>query len=116
MLAELIAKVFADRDMAHVEHFTTRSYAAHMALGEFYEGIIGAVDALVEAHIGMFGEVPDVPQADRAPFSIDALRETADWIEINRDEIANESDAVGNLVDGVVDVYLSAIYKLSRFA
>lgn len=115
MLPELVARAFADRDMAHVEHFKTRSYAAHMALNEFYDGVVSSVDALVEAYIGCFGNLEDVPQADRAPYSIDALQETADWIEVNRDEIANESDAVANLVDGVTAVYLKAIYKLTHF-
>ena len=116
MIEELIARVFADRDAAHVAHLKTRSYAQHMALGEFYEGVIGAADAAVEAYQGMFGQVGEVPLMDRAPFSIEGLRETADWLEVNRMEIAGESDAVANLVDGITAVYIKAIYKLTNLA
>lgn len=115
MITELIAKVFADRDMAHLEHLQTRSYAAHMATGAFYEDVIGALDATVESYIGTFGPFDEVPVADRAAFSVEALQETADWIEVNRMEIANDHNAIANLVDAVTAVYMSAIYKLSRF-
>jgi len=114
MLPEMIAKVFADRDMAQIQHLTGKSYAEHMALGSFYTGVIDALDAATEAYIGAFGPLGEVPTADRAPFSIEALRETSDWIEVNRMEIASESDAVANLVDGVTAVYLSCIYKLEN--
>ena len=116
MITELIAKVFADRDMAHIEHLRTKSYATHMATGAFYEDVIDAVDAAVEAYVGSFGPIDEVPMADRAAFSVEALRETADWIEVNRKEIASDSDAVANLVDGVTAVYLKAIYKLENLS
>lgn len=114
MIAELITKVLADRNAAHIEHWRTRSYAAHMALNDFYEGVIVALDAAVEAHIGCFGKPVKIMTAD-VDFSVEGLRETADWIEVNRKEIANDSDAVANLVDGVTAVYLAALYKLEQF-
>lgn len=115
MIAELIAKVMADRDMANIEHWKAKSYAAHMATGAFYEDVIGALDSAVEAYVGAFGPIGEVPMADRAAFSVEALRETSDWIEVNRKEISGESDAVANLVDGVTAVYLACIYKLENF-
>lgn len=115
MMTELIARTFATRNAAHLEHFRTKSYAAHMALGEFYESLVGAVDALVEAYQGSSGLVGQVIVID-TEFSIDHLKEEADWIEVNRDEIADGSDAVANLVDAVTAVYLKAIYKLENLA
>ena len=114
MIETLIAKTFRDRDMAHVQHFKTGSYAEHAALGEFYAGLMEAMDVLVEAWIGMFGKFGELPEVEKEEFSIDYLRECADWIEVNRKEIAGESDAVANLVDGVTAVYLKAIYKLEN--
>lgn len=112
MIEELIAKVFADRDTAHIQHLSTESYAEHMATGAFYADVIGALDAAVEAYVGAFGSVGAVPMADRAAFSAEAFRETSDWIEVNRDELAGGSDAVANLLDAINGVYLSLIYKL----
>lgn len=113
MIHELISRTFADRNAAHLEHFRTKSYAQHMALGAFYESVIDATDTVVEAYQGMFGLVEEV-DVESVKFSIERLRDTADWLEINRMEISSESDAVANLVDGVTAVYLSAIYKLEN--
>ena len=113
MIEQLIGKVFATRNIAHREHFKTTSYAQHMALNEFYEDVIEAVDALVECYQGMFGLVDKFEIEDSIPDDvIGHLREESDWIEVNRESIAGGSNAVANLVDGVTAVYLKAIYKL----
>lgn len=115
MIEELIARAFSARNIAHFRHLTSKRYSEHMALDEFYNSIIGAVDDLVECYIGQFGEISDLPAVDhKVTDMIEFLRDEADWIEVSRDEIANESAAVGNLVDGVTAVYLKAIYKLEN--
>lgn len=117
MIDQLITKVFTDRNLSHVEHWTTRSFAAHQALGAFYEDVVTALDAVVEAYIGCFGPLlkDGLGAAAGGEFSVEGLRDTADWIEINRKDISKDMDAVANLVDGVTAVYLAAIYKLERF-
>ena len=59
MIEELIAKVFAAREAAHLEHWRTKSYAQHQALGEFYDTIIDQIDELVECYQGNFGLIGD---------------------------------------------------------
>ena len=60
MIAELITRVFAARDMAQREHWLTRSKSEHDTLGEFATDVVAALDAVVECYIGMFG----VPEMD----------------------------------------------------
>lgn len=115
MIEQLIPRVFAARDMAHKAHWKTGSYAQHMALGDFYEEVIPAIDAIVEAYQGMFGLVePD----DKAELPKDAtaesLRSEVEWIEANRQLISSGVDAIGNLVDSLTGIYLKAIYKLEN--
>ena len=117
MIAEFLARIFATRNAAHLAHLRTRSYAQHMALGSFYEDIIGAADAVAEAWMGAFGKLPALPDLeDEAGDIIERLREEADWLEVNREEIANDHNAVANLVDGVTAIYLSTIYKLTQLS
>lgn len=52
LIGRLIAIMFLSRDVAHREHLRTQSYAQHMALGSFYEGIIDRADAIAEAYQG----------------------------------------------------------------
>ena len=61
MIEQLISRVFYARNLAHYEHWRTKSYAQHKALGKFYDEIIEALDALVEAYQGLNGLIGSIP-------------------------------------------------------
>lgn len=118
MIEQLIARVFYARNVAHFAHWKAKgegSYARHIALGDFYEAVVDALDALVEAHqgvSGLIGNIPAPPTGSSDPVKV--LEGDADWIEQNHDKLCGGNRAVANLVDGVTGVYLSAIYKLKN--
>lgn len=115
MIEQLISRVFYARNVAHVSHWKTSSYAQHSALGDFYDGVIGALDALVEAHQalnGLVGSVP-TPEAGRQG-ALALLKADAKWIEDNHEKVCGKNRAIGNLLDGVTEVYLKTIYKLEH--
>lgn len=112
---EFAAMVFVGRDMAHRAHWKTRSYAEHMALGAFYEGVIELVDSFVEAYQGRFNELIDVPLADNEFEGeiADVLEQQLAWIEDNREAITpREETALHNEIDSIVSLYQSTLYKL----
>lgn len=116
ILDQLVARVFQARTVAHREHLKTKSYAAHMALGSFYDDIIDAIDAIVEAHQGRYGllvipTVEDKPVASIATY----LMNEALWIEKNRDKFS-DCQAILNLVDTLTAVYLGTLYKLNHLS
>jgi len=116
VIEELISRVFYARNVAHFEHWRAKgegSFAKHMALGDFYDDVIDAIDKLVEAYQGAFSLIGNIP----APkiFERDVLKllaADAAWIEEHHEDICEGNRAVANLVDGVTEVYLSAVYKL----
>lgn len=112
MIEQLIARVFAARNVAHREHLKTRSYAQHVALGSFYEDVICAIDAVVEAYQGRYGLI-DIPKIEDPKISnvVSYLKDEAEWIEANRDKFA-KCQAVLNLIDELTAVYLRTNYKL----
>jgi hypothetical protein len=59
--AEIIMRCFEARTITHILHLRTRSFEAHVALGEFYEGIVGLVDGFAEAFQGVYDIIPDYP-------------------------------------------------------
>jgi len=61
MIEQLIAKVFMARNNTHIAHWKTKSYAEHVALGDFYDKVIDLVDSLVECYQGNFGLIGDIP-------------------------------------------------------
>jgi DNA-binding ferritin-like protein len=116
MIEQLITRVFYARNVAHFEHWRatgTGSFAKHQALGSFYDDVIDAIDALVEAYQGAFDLIGSIPAPEVTKGDVLKLLEAdAAWIEENHEDICLGNRAVANLADNVTGTYLSAIYKL----
>jgi hypothetical protein len=115
----MVAMVFVARDLTHRQHLRTTSYAEHMALGAFYEGVIPLIDGFVEAYQGRFNELLDIPMADNE-FEGDIgeiLEQQMAWIDDNRGQICpKEESALNNALDEIVTLYQSTLYKLRFLA
>lgn len=106
-------RCFHARTNAHVLHLQSKSYAEHVALNEFYDGIIGLTDAfaetyqaeeLIEGYSGTFKLATD-------PLAM--LEDLAEWIEDNRYECCDEDETcLQSLIDDLVVFIKSTIYKL----
>lgn len=116
MIEQLISRVFYARNLAHYAHWRAKgdgSYAKHVALGEFYDGVIDAIDPLVEAYQGAYDLIGAIPAPSEMEKDIlKCLQSDAEWIEDNHEKICKGNRAVANLIDELTGVYLSAIYKL----
>lgn len=116
---QFVAMVFLARDLAHRAHLKTRSYAEHMALGEFYEGVIPLADSFAEAYQGQFNELLDIPLIDNEFEGeiADILEQHVAWIEDNRQKICpREETSLHNEIDAVVKQYQATLYKLRFLA
>lgn len=120
MIEKLIARVFATRNAAHIAHWKAKgmgSYAKHVALGEFYAAIITQLDEIVEMHQGAFGLIDAVtfPGTTASPSAIvEHIKEEAQWLEDNRDDIADGVSAIENQIDELTGIYLKSYYKLKN--
>lgn len=116
VIDELISKTFAMRDAAHREHWRTKSYAQHIALGEFYEALPDLVDEFVECYQGMFDVVGDFSVAlSVGDFDmVENMQDDIDWMEAMRDDICQEDASLGNLYDQIVALYQRTLFKLKR--
>lgn len=117
MIEELVSRTFIARDVAHREHLRSRSYSQHMALGDFYDAVVGQIDEIVECYQGEFGLLADF-QIEMGPVGniTTWLQAEMDWIETHRDAISGGSASIANLIDGLVAIYQRAIYKLTYLA
>lgn len=113
MISELAKRVFQARDVAHREHWATRSYAAHAALGAFYSDVIDAIDAIIEVYQGQYGNIePFDVKTEKVGNIVQYLQDECDWIEENRSEIASGSACLENLIDNLTAVYCKTIFLL----
>lgn len=118
-MADFIGQLFLARDVAHSVHLNTRSYAKHKALQKFYNGIVDLADGLSEAYQGRHGLMGPITlhSAKKSNNIIQFLEDSLAQIEASRYEVIDKSDtALHNLVDGIVELYLSTLYKLKFLA
>lgn len=55
-MSDLLEKLFAARDAAHMWHWKVKSLSLHLALGDLYEGLVDMADELAELFMGQFGQ------------------------------------------------------------
>lgn len=117
--ADFIGYLFLARDVAHSVHLNTRSFSKHSALNTFYDEIVGLADSLAEAYQGRKGLM--------GPITLQSAKKTTNIIEFLRDQLADLEDcrykafdksdtALQNIIDEIVGLYLSTLYKLEFLA
>ena len=118
MIEDLVSRIFKTRNQAHLSHWKTKSFAEHQALGGFYDDVIDTLDKLVEATQGSKGIIGhvDLSCKDESVEIIKCLTDDANWISKNRSKIASGVPALENIVDEIVGLYLSTIYKLKNLS
>lgn len=114
-VSEFVGYFFLARDVAHSVHLNTRSFAKHKALQEFYEEIIELADGFAEAYQGRHGLIGPISlqSAKKTTNIVEFLQNQLEEIEECRYDVISKSDsALQNLIDGIVELYLSTLYKL----
>lgn len=116
---EFIGILFLARDVAHSVHLNTRSFSKHMALNAFYDGIIDHADAFAEAYQGRHGLIGPITlhSAKKTANIIEFLQDSLAEIEAARYDVCDKSDSsLQQLIDNIVELYLTSIYKLKYLA
>lgn len=114
-MEQFISLLFLARDVAHREHLRTRSFAAHMALNDFYHEIIDQADGLVEAYQGSYDLLKNLEIiGSKNVDNIETfLKNQVSWIDANRYKVCSKDDTpIQNLIDGIMETYFTVLYKL----
>jgi hypothetical protein len=117
--ADFVGHLFLARDVTHSVHLNTRSYAKHKALGSFYDKVIDLADSFAEAYQGRHGLIGPITlqSAKKTGNVIEFLQESLAEIEANRYKFCDEDEtAIQNIIDEIVALYLSTLYKLRFLA
>jgi hypothetical protein len=117
--ADFVGHLFLARDVAHSVHLNTRSYAKHKALGKFYDEIVDLADSFAEAYQGRHGLIGPISlqSAKKNGNIIEFLQDSLAEIEENRYKFCDEKEtAIQNIIDEIVALYLSTLYKLRFLA
>jgi hypothetical protein len=117
--AEFVGMMFLARDVAHSVHLNTRSYAKHVALNTFYDEIVDLADKFAEAYQGRHGLIGPISlmNAKNTANILDFLQGQIEEIDKCRYEVCDKTDTpLQNIIDEIVGLYLSTVYKLKFLA
>lgn len=114
-----IGQLFLARDVTHSVHLATRSYAKHQALGSFYDEIVDLADRFAEAYQGKYGLI--------GPISLQSAKKTNNVVEFLEDQVKEientrykvvdkECTPLQNIIDEILALYYSTLYKLKFLA
>jgi hypothetical protein len=117
--ADFVGMLFLARDVTHSVHLNTRSYAKHKALGGFYDKVVDLADDFAEAYQGRHGLI--------GPITLMSAKKTSNVVEFLQDQLAEidanrykfcdkEETSIQNIIDEIVSLYESTLYKLRFLA
>ena len=112
--AQFLALLFASRDFAHKAHLKTDSFSQHKALNDFYDEIVELADDFAESWMGrnltLIGEIEPLKVPKGEPLAV--MKRLLEVVEDTRDFVPKEDTPLNNIIDEIVALYLSTIYKL----
>ena len=120
MMNKFISTLFASRDQVHIFHLQTKSYARHMALGEYYDGIVDLIDSLAEAYQGKYGIISGYTPAEQfADYNdlqtVNYFKALGAYVEKTRRNPEFPQDAyLQNIVDEIHVLIYSTLYKIEN--
>lgn len=113
--SDLVLAMFNARTAAHIAHLQTKSYAAHMALAEFYGGIVDIADRFAETWIGCYGPIKfggSTLKLERDPVAM--LKTLRDFIKGCRKDC--DDGHLQQILDDGLELIDSTIYKLTQLS
>lgn len=114
----IILQLFVIRDTAHTLHLKTRSFAKHVALGDFYDGILDAADSIAEIYQGKYGimTLDNFQPLEKFADEVSFIRYVALWAESARSQINPSDTNLLNEWDTVLSLIYRTKYKLENLA
>jgi len=110
--AAFVSVLFHSATVTHFMHLQTKSFAQHMALGEYYDAIVELADKWAEAYQGCYDIITNYPKDFHlASEPVKYLTQIKDFVDDLRKDLPSESQ-LQNIVDEIADQIDSTLYKL----
>ena len=113
--SEMISLLLHSRTQAHTLHLQTKSYAEHIALNGYYDGIGDLIDGLVESYQGQYGIIESYKSYDIVSYK--STEATTKYLQdlckkINSLRDCCKDSYIQNQIDTVCELINSTVYKL----
>jgi hypothetical protein len=113
--SEMMSLLLHSRTQAHTLHLQTKSFAEHMALNGYYDGIGDLVDGLVESYQGQYGIIESYKSYDIVSYK--STEATTKYLQDLCNKVNSLRDCckdsyIQNQIDTVCELINSTVYKL----
>lgn len=114
---QFVSATLGVRAAAHLMHLSTRSYAQHVALGEFYEGLDGLVDKYAEVYMGLEKRQDTWPRVT-LPAADGPIELVEDYLAQVKEEQGEDhgSEALLNTLAELEELTARTLYKLKNLS
>ena len=102
--------LFQSRDMMHLTHLDTTSFAEHKALNAYYDGILDLTDSFTEKLFGRSGRLSIIIPESKKQDAITHLKGLQTIIEAERDNYASD---LQNIMDEMLGLVNKTLYLLT---
>jgi DNA-binding ferritin-like protein len=110
--ALFVATLLHSATNTHFFHWSTDSYSKHIALGEYYDGIVELTDSFAEAYMGKYGKFTTFPSVYHQPKDpVKYLESLQNFVTDARQDLPQDSE-LQNLIDEIADLINTTTYKL----
>jgi hypothetical protein len=114
-LVDMVATLLHSQTQVHIFHLQTKTYSEHKALQNYYEGIDGLVDGIVESYQGKYEIITGYKTIKTVDYKsteqiINYFKELDENIEKNRKSV--KESYIQNQIDTVQELIYSTLYKL----
>jgi hypothetical protein len=107
---KFIGTLFQSRDMMHIAHLQTTSFAEHKALNGYYDSILDLTDTFTEAYFGRNKRVEIIIPESKNMDSVSHMKELQAILDTERN---NYSSELQNIIDEMLGLVDKTLYLLT---
>jgi len=107
---KFIGTLFQSRDMMHIAHLQTTSFAEHKALGGYYDDILDLTDKFSEVYFGRNKRVEIVIPESKNMDAVSHMKEMQKTLDSERNNYTSE---LQNIIDEMLSLVNKTIYLLT---
>jgi hypothetical protein len=114
-LQEMVSILLHSQTQVHIFHLQTKSYSEHKALQNYYKGIDGLVDGVIESYQGKYGVINGYKSIKTEEYKsneqiIKYFKDLDNMVEKNRKSV--KESYIQNQIDTIQELIHSTLYKL----
>lgn len=110
----IVTTLFEARQTTHALHLLSKSYAEHVALDGFYNGLLDLIDEFIEVFQGQYGLVtqPSSLRVDTKADPVEHVTKMVDAVKKARKDMGEDDTHLQNIMDEIIALSYRTIYKL----